>query len=372
MATADHGLHDHDDHDHDHGDHDHHHHELDAHHVEAQAPLGRRLAAEFVGTLLFVAVGTGAATVLAIGPLKRIGGLSDILAGAPGQDRVFGALLGNTLGDVLPVALSFAFALTVLIYAFGGVSGAHFNPAVSFALAVARRFRWSELPLYWIAQIAGGIAGAFVVAGIYGQDGAAVGGTDILFGATVVAPDITQWQALLAEAFIAFILMTAIMAVAIDHRAPKGWSGLIIGLGLAGGIMVTAQATGGSANFARTLGPYLASLVYDVSRIPWSDLLIFAAGPLIGAAAAALVYESLTGLEKAAPAPEPGAATHDEDLHDHLGETPAAVGGATTAGATTTGPTATGPTATTGGSSVTPGLAPTGDDPKPASGEPKI
>lgn len=343
MATAEH-------------EHHHAHHELDAHHIEDEAPLGRRLAAEFVGTLLFVAVGTGAATVLAIGPLKRIGGLSDILAGAPGQDRVFGALLGNTLGDVLPVALAFAFALTVLVYAFGGVSGAHFNPAVSFALAVARRFKWTELPLYWIAQVAGGIAGAFVVAGIYGQDGAAVGGSDILFGATVVAPDVTQWQAILAEAFIAFILMTAIMAVAIDHRAPKGWSGLIIGLGLGAGIMVTAQATGGSANFARSLGPFVASLVYEVDTIPWSDLVVFAAGPLIGAAAAALVYESLTGLERAAPSPEPGAATHEEDLHDHAA----------------TGTSPTGPGATGGASPVPPGLAPTDDDPSPPAGGPKI
>lgn len=339
MATADHALHDHD------------HHELHDHHVEDEAPLGRRLAAEFVGTLLFVAVGTGAATVLALGPLRKLGGLSDILAGAPGQDRVFGALLENTLSDVLGVALAFAFALTVLIYAFGGVSGAHFNPAVSFALAVARRFKWSELPLYWIAQIAGAIAGAFVVAGIYGQDGAGLNGTDIIFGATVVAEGVTQWQAILAEAFIAFILMTAIMAVAIDHRAPKGWSGLVIGLALAGGIMVTATATGGSANFARSVGPFVAALVYDVGAIPWEDLIVYAAGPLIGAAAAALVYESLTGLERSAPSPEPGAATHDEDFHDHTG---------------------TGTVATAGGTSVTPGLAPMGDDPAPPPGGPKI
>lgn len=353
MATAEHSLHDQA------------HHELDDHHVRNQAPLGRRLAAEFVGTLLFVAVGTGAATVLALGPLRKLGGLSDILAGAPGQDRVFGALLENTLGDLLGVALAFAFALTVLIYAFGGVSGAHFNPAVTFALAVARRFKWSELPLYWLVQVAGAIAGAFVVAGIYGKDGAALGGTDILFGATVVADGVTQWQAILAEAFIAFILMTAIMAVAIDHRAPKGWSGLIIGLALAGGIMVTAHATGGSANFARSIGPFVASLVYDVGNIPWKDLIVYAAGPIVGAAAAALVYESLTGLEQSAPAPEPGAATHDEDLHDHTG-----LGAASATGGRGTAPTGPGTGAT--GSSVPPGLAPTGDDPAPPPGGPKI
>lgn len=328
-------------------------HELHDHHVAEQAPLGRRLGAEFVGTLLFVAVGTGAATVLAIGPLQKLGGLTDILQGAPGQDRVFGALLANTVGDLLAVALAFAFALTFLVYAFGGVSGAHFNPAVTFALAVARRFKWGELPLYWLAQVAGAIAGAFVVAGIYGQNGAAFGGTDILFGATVVSNEVTQWQAILAEAFIAFVLMSAIMAVAVDHRAPKGWSGLVIGLALAAGILVTGHATGGSANFARSLGPFVASLVYDVGNIPWKDLIVYAAGPLIGAAAAALVYESLTGLERSAPAPEPGSATHDELLHSHTGAAGTVATQAPMPGSTTTG------------SSVTPGLAPTGDDPKP-------
>lgn len=327
-------------------------HELHDHHVEEQAPLGRRLGAEFVGTLLFVAVGTGAATVLAIGPLQKLGGLNDILQGAPGQDRVFGALLSNTVGDLLAVALAFAFALTFLVYAFGGVSGAHFNPAVTFALAVARRFKWGELPLYWLAQIAGAIAGAFVVAGIYGQNGAAFGGTDILFGATVVSSEVTQWQAILAEAFIAFVLMSAIMAVAVDHRAPKGWSGLVIGLALAAGILVTGHATGGSANLARSIGPFVASLVYDVENIPWKDLIVYAAGPLIGAAAAALVYETLTGLERSAPSPEPGAATHDELLHSHSG----AAGTVTTQAPLPGG---------TSESSVTPGLAPTGDDPRP-------
>jgi len=127
------------------------------------------------------------------------------------------------------------------------------------------------------------------------------------------------------------------MAVAVDPRAPKGFSGIGIGLSLAAGIMVTAAATGGSANFARSLGPFVVSLFYDLPegmKVPWGDLIIYAGGPLIGAAAAALVYESVTGLETVSPAPTPGAATgssaehhhepgeshvhsHDGDLHSH-------------------------------------------------------
>lgn len=312
-----------------------------AHVLEAptgEATLGRRLLAEFVGTLLFVAAGTGAATVLALGPMRALGGIRDIFGGQPGQEEVFGALLGNNLGDVLPVALTFAFALAALVYALGGVSGAHFNPAVTFGLAVSRRFAWKEVGPYWIVQCLGAIAGAFVIAGIYGRSGNPdiPTGADVLFGATVIADGFNVAQALLAEAFITFLLVTAIMAVAVDPRAPKGFSGIGIGLALAAGILVTGAATGGSANFARSLGPFVASLFYDTPAIPWNDLLIYAAGPLIGAAAAALVYESITGLEDVSPAPRPGSATgsgadlehfhadeeghihsHDGELHSH-------------------------------------------------------
>ena len=285
------------------------------HEEDTQAPLFRRLAAEFMGTLIFVAVGTGAATVFLLGPLQLFEQFPEALRQSPENSAAFSTLIQNSFSDVLPVAFAFGATLAMLIYAMGGVSGAHFNPAVTFALAIGNRFKWGEVPMYWVAQILGGIAGAFVVAGIYGQSGASLGGTDILFGATTVAENIDQWQAVLAEALIAFVLMSAVMAVAVDHRAPKGWSGLIIGLALAGGIMVTAAATGGSANFARTLGPFVASLRYDIEgSIPWGDLWIYAVGPVVGAAAAGLVYESVTGLERVGPAPSPGAATTDDDL----------------------------------------------------------
>ncbi|HVF53114.1 MAG TPA: aquaporin [Actinomycetota bacterium] len=289
--------------------------ELDLYEEEEEAPLGRRLTAEFLGTLLFVAIGTGAATVFGIGPAAGLEDLRALLAGAPGQDQIFTALLANTFSDILPVAFAFAGALAVLVYALGGVSGAHFNPAVTFALAVTRRFRWAEVVPYWLVQILGAIAGSVVVAGIYGKSGVSVGGSDILLGAPRLAEGVGFQQALLAEAFITFILVTAIMAVAVDPRAPKGFSGLGIGLALAAGIIVTASATGGSANFARALGPLVASwgagefLDYDVGNIPWKDLAAYALGPLVGGSAAALLYESISGLERFSPAPSPGAAT---------------------------------------------------------------
>jgi glycerol uptake facilitator protein len=282
------------------------------------APLARRLGAEFVGALLLVAIGSGAATLFAVQPAQRVEAVIGQLTeqGGGGEEearRFYEPLFRSTFGDALTVALAFGLILAVLVYAFGGVSGGHFNPAVTLGVAITRRFPWKEVPFYVIVQCVGGIAGAFVIAGIYGQDGAAIADTDILFGASVVADGVNEWQALLAEAVIGFVLMTAIMAVAVDPRAPKGWSGLIIGLALAAGALLTGAATGGSANFARSLGPFVASLLYDVGGIPWGDLIVYAVGPLVGAAAAALLYEAITGLERIAPAPRPGAATPAEE-----------------------------------------------------------
>ena len=281
--------------------------------LELEAPLPRRLLAEFVGTLLFVGVGTGAATVAAVSAAQRFAGAPREQLADPVARSYYEALFAANFGDLLPVALAFATALAALVYAFGGVSGAHFNPAVTLALAVSRRFRLTEVLPYWVAQCLGGIAGTIVVAGIYKDVVEPLADSNILFGGTVVSDGIGFPQALLAEAFIGFILMTAIMAIAVDHRAPKGWSGLIIGLALAGGILVTAAATGGSANFARSLGPFVTSLLFDAGDIPWGDLAVYALGPAIGAAAAALIYEGVTGLERVAPEPGPGAATGSAD-----------------------------------------------------------
>lgn len=295
--------------------------------TDEEPTLGKRLLAEFVGALLLVAVGAGATTAFLLGPRAAFRGLPEALQNVPDNEATFGALLGNTGADVLPVAFAFAAILAVLVYAFGGVSGGHFNPAVTFALALSNRFKWASVVPYWIAQVLGGIAGAFIVAALFKNGVGGVEGKDVLFGATTIANGVDWPQALLAEAFITFFLMTAIMAVAVDPRAPKGWSGFIIGLALAGGIFVTASLTGGSANFARSLGPLVASMAFGAKNVPWGDLVWYAAGPAVGAAAAALVYEGVTSLRVHAPAPDPGASTSDGYTTDE--EARAEVGGVT-------------------------------------------
>ena len=288
--------------------------------IETEAPLGRRLLAEFVGAGLLVAIGAGAVTAFLLSPLReqaaRTAEITSAWAtqGIPPEeisafesDQFFQVLLRGGPADLLPIALAFALVLAVVAYAFGGVSGGHFNPAVTFSLAAVRRFPWTEVGPYMAAQIAGGIVGALLIAGVYGQDGAAFADVDILFGATTIAAGVSQWQALLAEALVTFVLVTAIMAVAIDPRGPKAVAGLIIGLSLGAGILMVGPITGASANFARSLGPIVASLLYETGAPAWGDLWIYAVGPVVGACAAVFMYESVSGLERIPPpiAPEP-------------------------------------------------------------------
>ena len=88
---------------------------------------------------------------------------------------------------------------------------------MTFALALSRRFDWKDVAPYWVAQCLGAIVGALVISGIYGDAGIASS-----FGSTLVAPGIDIPQAILAEAAITFVLVTAIMAIAIDPGPLKG------------------------------------------------------------------------------------------------------------------------------------------------------
>src|SRR3979411_2173310 len=107
----------------------------------------------------------GTAAPLLVGPGSVIATLT--LAGK--------AVPAVTESDLLGISFAFGFIITALVYALGKVSGCHINPAVTFALAVTKRFPWKELPVYWASQYVGAIIGAFAIWGVFGQDAVTFG-----------------------------------------------------------------------------------------------------------------------------------------------------------------------------------------------------
>jgi aquaporin NIP len=216
----------------------------------------RRLVAEAVGTFALVFAGCGAIMV----------------------DSDTGAL-----GHV-GVAISFGLVIMVMIYAVGHISGAHFNPAVTLGFALTRHFPLPRVGLYWAAQMAGALVAALLLRASLGN----------VAGVGVTLPSGSDGQAFLWEAVLSFFLMFVIMAVATDTRAVGEAAAIAIGGTVGLDAMFGGPVTGASMNPARSLGPAIAS--GELSSI-W----VYLAAPLLGAAAAAFVYQFLrTGESQAA------------------------------------------------------------------------
>jgi aquaporin NIP len=208
----------------------------------------RALAAELIGTFALVFAGAGAIMV---------------------DDKT------HALGHV-GVAITFGLVIMVMIYAVGHVSGAHFNPAVSFAFALTRHFSWTRVLGYWVAQVSGALIAAAILRGSLG-DRAHVGAT---------LPAGSQGQAFLWEAVLTFFLMFVIMSVATDARAVGEAAAIAIGGTVGLDAMFGGPVTGASMNPARSLGPALVS--GDLHAL-W----LYIAAPLLGAAAGGLAYQYL-------------------------------------------------------------------------------
>src|SRR5438093_9053932 len=117
--------------------------------------LGQRAVAETVGTALLVLVGPGSV----VATLVLAGDSKPAITGA----------------DLLGISFAFGLIIAALVYALGKVSGCHINPAVTFALAVTKRFPWREVPAYWASQYVGAIIGAFAIWGVFGQNAVTFG-----------------------------------------------------------------------------------------------------------------------------------------------------------------------------------------------------
>jgi len=210
--------------------------------------LAQRLVAEAIGTFALVFAGCGAIMV-------------DAKTGALGH---------------IGVAISFGLVIMVMISAVGHISGAHFNPAVTFGFALGRHFPVRLVAPYWAAQLAGGVAAALVLRGSLGL----IGG----LGATT--PSGSDAQAFLWETVLTTFLVLVILAVATDTRAQGQLAALAIGATVGLDAMFGGPITGASMNPARSLAPAIAGG-------PTDGLWVYIAAPLAGAAISTLTYAYL-------------------------------------------------------------------------------
>jgi glycerol uptake facilitator len=234
----------------------------------AEHSVPQRLFAEFIGTALLVFIGAGSVPAI----LLLEGGTKAPFSGAD-------------LGFI-----SFAFGLIVvaLVYTIGKVSGCHINPAVTFALAVTKRFPWREVPSYWGAQVAGGIAGALAMWGSFGTKAVDLG---YGFGVVHFNGSTTTWgSAMLIEAIGTGILLFTILGI-VDTRSPEGWAGLVIGLVIVAIIVTVGPITNASLNPARALGPLLVVTVHGEAHNWLQQLFAYIPANLVGAALACLAYD---------------------------------------------------------------------------------
>jgi len=236
--------------------------------------LGKKFVAELLGTFLLVFFGTGA-VIVTLGLVK--GTITP---------NVFN--MGITMADWLGINLVFGGALAVGIYAFGKVSGAHFNPAVTIALWAVKKFPGKDVGPYIVAQLIGATIASLLLALCLGMVA-----VKLHLGATVPFFQLSYVNAIIVEAVGTFLLMTAIMAV-VNKRVEPSFSGLIIGLSLTATLTLISNITGGSVNPARTFGPYLANTLLGGANL-WYYFPIYVIGPILGALIAAFVYNYVEG-----------------------------------------------------------------------------
>ena len=215
----------------------------------------RSTLAEFIATLLFVFLGAGSVIVS--------GGLPN------------GDLDAARLGII---AVAHGLAIAILAYATANISGGHINPAVTFSAWLTKKISAARGFMFIAAQLSGAVVGALLLMATI-PDAA-----DTNLGAHALGPDVSITMGLLMEIIVTFVLVFVIFATAVDPGGMGNLAPLAIGLTVLVDHLVAVPITGASMNPARSFGPALVSGA-------WSDHWIYWAGPLLGGAAAALVYQ---------------------------------------------------------------------------------
>ena len=201
----------------------------------------KKYIAEFVGTFSMVFCGTGAMVINEI----TQGGISHV-----------------------GVAITWGLIVMAMIYAFGDISGAHFNPAVTIAFAYAKKFNWKSVPAYIISQFLGAISASTLIFVLFPAS------TDL--GSTIPAEGFEAWRAFILELILTFFLMVVIINVSTGSKEIGTMAAIAVGGVVLLEAMFAGPMTRASMNPARTLGPALISST-------WQDAWLYFVAPPLGA-----------------------------------------------------------------------------------------
>ncbi len=180
-------------------------------------------------------------------------------------------------GDLVVISFGFGLALLAGLYAFGEVSGGHFNPAVSLGAFLDKRIEVGTMVQYWVAQVAG-----FIVAGV----GLLIASDQDAVASTATIPSVDIGSALLLEIVLTAVFVAVILAVTKSNQF-QGSVFAAISLTLVGIHLAAAPLSGASVNPGRTLGSALIGAEY-------TDIWVFFVGPLLGAALGWVLYRLVT------------------------------------------------------------------------------
>ena len=225
----------------------------------------KKYIAEFIGTLTLVTLGCGTAMLVGCNAAAGSG--------------------------YLLTALAFGLVIVGMAYCVGNISGCHINPAVSLGVLMSKGMSVKDFIGYVIAQCLGALAGAGLLAAIFGLGGV----TDMTggFGSNGLAGVGGNAVAgLLVEIVLTFFFVLTILGVTSKKAGHGSFGGLIIGLTLVLVHILGIGLTGTSVNPARSFGPALVAL-FTGNAAPISALWVFIVGPFVGAALAAVVYNFL-------------------------------------------------------------------------------
>src|SRR3989442_4522610 len=228
----------------------------------------RRGFAEFVGAFTLIFAGAGSTLAFEkvfLSPFLQGGGSADLASGL--------ALVG--------IAFANGLAIGVMVSAVGHISGGHFNPAITLGFLLTRRLAGALTLVYWLAQLSAAALAALLLKWIFPMQVR----NAAKLGAPGLGHHVTHWQGFVVEIVLTFFLVWVVFATAADPGGSfKAIAGLAIGLTITLDILMGGALTGAAMNPARAFGPELV-------QHQWKNSWVWYAGPVVGAALAALIYE---------------------------------------------------------------------------------